>query len=160
MWLTLSNAEFTPYVPYYPVAMTESPEVCRVDYDGFNELSMYWQSRALNTLSAQNRTLYGNTVKAFMSQYEDMLIKYLSKSDMEMTASQIPSSTANRLARERAYDAYAKIRGAYTQLVEFIARYEGEDEIPDNSFKFELDLEPTVDEIPAFAISPIAIITN
>lgn len=160
MWLCLSNAEFAPYVPYYASAITETPTICTLDPKEYNTLSMYWASRSLNTLCAQNRDLYGYTVKSYFSAYEKNLISYLEEMDKEMSVSSASSVTANELCRERAYDAYGKTRDIFNQVIEFLAIYEGEDEEPDNKLKFEIDIPATVDEIPAYAVSDTTVLTQ
>lgn len=160
MWLCLANAEFAPYVPYYATAITETPSICTLDPKEYNPLSMYWASRTLNTLCAQNRDLYGYTVKSYFSAYEKNLISYLTEMDREMSVSASSVATANELCFERAYDAYGKTREVFSQVIEFLARYEGADEEPDNKMKFEIDIPATVDEIPAFAVSNTTVITQ
>ena len=121
---------------------------------------MYWASRTLNTLCAQNRDLYGYTVKSYFSAYEKNLISYLTEMDRELSVSASSVATANELCFERAYDAYGKTREVFSQVIEFLARYEGADEEPDNKMKFEIDIPATVDEIPAFAVSNTTVITQ
>lgn len=159
-WLCLANAEFSPYVPYYASAITSTPRICTYDPKGYDSLSMYWANRSLGTLCAQNRTLYGNAVKSFYDSYEEALIQYLPEMDKEMLASLSTTEIANRLCFERAYDAYGKSTALFAELIEFIAKYEGEDESPDNSLKFEPMTEPTVDPIPAFAVSDTTTVTE
>lgn len=160
MWLCLANAEFAPYVPYYASAITETPTICTLDPKEYNPLSMYWASRSLNTLCAQNRDLYGYTVKSYFSLYEKNLISYLEEMDKEMSISASPTVTANNLCYERAYDAYGKTRDIFGQVIEFLARYEGDNEEPDNKLKFEIDIPATVDKTPPYAVSDTTLITQ
>ncbi len=159
MWLCLANAEFAPYVPYYASAITETPTICTLDPKEYNPLSMYWASRSLNTLCAQNRDLYGYTVKSYFSLYEKNLISYLAEMDKEMSVSASPMVTANKLCYERAYDAYGKTRDIFGQVIEFLAKYEGENEEPNNKLKFEIDIPATVDKTPAYAVSDTTLVT-
>lgn len=160
MWLCLSNAEFAPYVPYYASAITETPVICTIDPKEYNTLSMYWASRSLNTLCAQNRDLYGYAVKSFFSLYEKNLIEYLKEMDEEMLSSPAVTATANELCLERAYDAYGKTRNVFNQVIKFLAIYEGEDEDPNNKLKFEIDIPATVDEVPTYVISQTTTVTQ
>ncbi len=160
MWLCLSNAEFAPYVPYYASAITQTPTICTLDPKEYNPLSMYWASRSLNTLCAQNRDLYGYKVKSYFNLYENNLISYLEEMDKEMSISASPTVTANSFCYERAYDAYGKTRDIFGQVIEFLARYEGENEEPDNKLKFEIDIPATVDKTPAYAVSDTTILTQ
>lgn len=160
MWLCLSNAEFVPYVPYYASAITETPVICTIDPKEYNTLSMYWASRSLNTLCAQNRDLYGYKVKSYFNLYEKNLIEYLAEMDKKMENSTSLTTTANKLCFERAYDAYGKTRDIFNQIIEFLAIYEGEAEDPNNKFTFEIDIPATVDEIPTYVISQTPTITK
>lgn len=160
MWLCLSNAEFAPYVPYYASAITKTPAICTLDTINHDERTMYWASRQLNTLCAQNRDLYGYTVKSFFNAYENSLIEYLPEMDKTMAESENPTMTANKLCFERAYDAYGKTRGIFSQVIEFLAKYEGEDETPENKLKLEITTSAAVDEVPAYAVSDFTTVTD
>ena len=147
-WVCLANAEFAPYIPYYASAMTDTPYVTKYDSIDYSENSMYWVNRRLGVSAAQNRTLYGNAVKSFYDEYENNLIANLENTDKKMSDSTAKSETANRIAVDLTYDAYNKSRGLYSRLIEFMAKYEGEDETKGNNLKFEIDLDTEIDEIP------------
>ena len=161
MWLTLGNAEFAPYLPYYASAITETPEICTLDAYDYDANSMYWANRSLATISALNRSLYGNKIKAFYSDYEDALIENMSNLDREMQTSAAPTQTANELCRNVTYDAFHKSRALYSELIKFIALYEGEDETKGNTLpKFEIKLKPEIDPIPSYVTSSETTITE
>ncbi len=160
MWLCLGNAEFAPYLPYFASAITDTPEVCKLDTAGYSNNSMYWANRSLSTISATNRTLYGNKIKEFYSEYEQKLIENMPSLDSKMESSVIKSQTANVLGRNVTYDAFNKSKALYAELIEFIALYEGEDETKGNKLKFELKLKPDIEAIPAYSSFEPTIITE
>lgn len=150
MWLCLGNAEFAPYLPYYAAALTQTPEICTLDTDGYSASSMYWANRSLSAISALNRTLYGNKIKEFYSEYEKALIANMAVTDEKMNNSDMKTQTANNLCRNVAYDAFNKSKTLYAELIKFIALYEGEDETKGNDLKFEIKLKPEIDETPSY----------
>lgn len=156
-WLCLANSEFNPYIPYYATAITDTPDICKFDSLEYSPYSMYWTNRSLATLCAQNRTLYGNAIKDFYSKYEDAIIKNLEKTDVKLNRAKIKSQTANELCKNAAYDSYNKSKALYSELIEFLATYEGEDEFPDNKLAFEIKLKPEVTEIPSYINGPTVI---
>ena len=161
MWLTLGNAEFAPYLPYYAAAITKTPDICTLDAYDYDENSMYWANRSLATLSALNRTLYGNKIKAFDNEYENALIENMKNLDKEMQESIMPAQTANKLCSDVTYDAFHKSKALYKELIKFIALYEGEDETKGNTLpKFEIQLKPEIDPVPSYVTSSHTIITN
>ena len=158
-WLCLGNCEFAPFVPYYAAALTDVPYMMKVDSTDYAESSAYWNSRALSTICAQNRSLYGNKVKEFMSEYEDNLIKSVSKSDAKMKTALNKNTMANKLCYDNTYDSFNKQRDMYRQVIKFIATYEGEDEDQDNECKFEPTLKPEMDEYVSYTTSLPTIVT-
>ena len=159
-WLCLSNAEFAPYLPYYATAISDTPSVCKLDAPDYNEKSMYWASRSLNTLCAQNRELYGNKIKEFYNQYENNLIEYVSIMDKKMQSSPAKIKTATDLCFDITYDAYGKSRNLFGQLIKFIAAYEGADEFENNKLEFEINLDTDVKEVSSHISSPNTIVTS
>lgn len=159
-WLCLANSEFAPYIPYYATAITDTPDICKLDSLQYNDYSMYWANRSLATICAQNRSLYGNAIKNFYSKYEDALIKNLPNTDKKMNSSKLKSKTANELCRNTAYDAYNKSKALYKELIMFIATYEGADEFKDNDLTFEPTLESSVTAIPTYTTSSPTVITE
>ena len=160
MWLCLGNAEFAPYLPYYASAITETPVICTLDAPDYSEYSMYWANRSLSTISATNRTLYGNKIKAFYSEYENALIENMSVLDAQMEKSITKSHTANILCKNVAYDGFNKSKALYGELIKFIALYEGEDETKGNKLQFELKTKPEIEPIPSYSASGPTIISN
>ena len=160
MWLCLANSEFTSYIPYYAVSLTDTPPMCKLDSAEFNEGSMYWAARSLSTISALDRMKYGRAVKAFFDEYENNLIKYVSDMDKEMSRSDVKSKTADELCRKLTYDAYNKTREVYRQLIKFIAEFEGLDEFKDNNFKFEIDLSPSLEEFIPYTTDLPTVVTT
>lgn len=160
MWLCLGNAEFAPYLPYYASAITETPEICTYDSKGYDEYSMYWANRSLSTISATNRMLYGNKIKAFYSDYENALIANMPNLDKQMEESITKSHTANIICKNVAYDGFHKSKALYAELIEFMALYEGEDETKGNNPTFEIKLKPEVDAIPSYTTSAPTTITE
>ena len=160
MWLCLGNAEFAPYLPYYASAITETPVICTLDAPDYSEYSMYWANRSLSTISATNRTLYGNKIKAFYSEYENALIENMSVLDAQMEKSITKSHTANILCKNVAYDGFNKSKALYGELIKFIALYEGEDETKGNKLQFELKTKPEIEPIPSYSVSGPTIISN
>ena len=160
MWLCLGNAEFAPYLPYYASAITETPAICTLDTPGYSEYSMYWANRSLSTISATNRTLYGNKIKEFYSEYENKLIENMPVLDAQMEGSVTKSHTANILCKNVAHDAFNKSKALYAELIEFIALYEGEDETKGNKLKFEIELKPEIEAIPTYTTSELTTITE
>ena len=159
-WLCLANAEFAPYLPYYAVAMTDTPEVCKVDSVEYSPYSMYWSNRSLATVSAQNRSVFGNKIKAFYDEYENNVIENLAINDKEMLNSKTKSHTANVLARNVTYDAYNKSQTLFSELIKFMATYEGEDETKGNNPQFEIKLKPTVERIPSYVTNAPTVVTE
>lgn len=141
-WLCMGNCEFAPFVPYYAVAMTDTPPLCKLDAKEYNPYSFYWNSRALSTISATNREAYGNEVKRFFSEYEDMLIEELKDTDKRMTASKNRSELANDLCAENVYDVFEKQRAMFGEVLTFMAKYEGESEEHKTDITFETTLSP------------------
>lgn len=160
MWLCLGNAEFAPYLPYYASAITETPEICTLDAPDYSNDSMYWANRSLSTISALNRTLYGNKIKEFYSEYEKALIENMSVLDEEMSESITKSHTANKICRNIAYDGFNKSKALYAELIKFLALYEGEDETKGNNPEFEINLKPEVEPIPAYTAVSTTVITD
>lgn len=159
-WLCLSNAEFAPYLPYYSAAITDTPPMTKLDSQKYNEYSMYWSSRALNTLCAQNRELYGNKIKGFYSQYENALIEYVKETDKLMTESAVKTKTATDLCYNVTYDAYNKSRALFGELIEFIAKYEGASEDKNNNMKFEVSVVPRIEKIASYTTSQPTYVTT
>ncbi len=159
-WICLANAEFAPYIPYYASAMTDTPYICKLDAGEYSPYSMYWSNRSLATICAQNRTLYGNDIKAFYDEYENALIENLSKTDKIMTESKVKTQTANDFALNATYDAYNKSCSLYGELIKFIAAHEGADETKGNKLEFEIQLKPEVEEIPSYTTSRPTIVTE
>ncbi len=160
-WLTLGNAEFAPYLPYYAVALTTTPPVCTLDAYEYDENSMYWTNRSLATISALNRSLYGDAIKSFYDSYEEALIKNLAKLDEQMQSSSMRTQTANELCYNVTYDGFHKAKELYKELIKFIALYEGENETKDATLpKFEIQLKPEVDPIPSYVTSAYTTITK
>ena len=121
---------------------------------------MYWANRSLSTISALNRTLYGNKIKEFYSEYEKALINNMPVLDKEMSESITKSHTANKLCSNVAYDGFNKSKSLYAELIKFIALYEGEDETKGNNPEFEINLKPEVDPIPAYTAVSTTVITD
>lgn len=146
-WLCLSNSNYAPYIPYYAAAITKTPDMCRLDAPKYNQYSMYWAARSLNSICALNRNLYGKGVAEFYSQYEDNLIDYLSQSDVRMNASSDKTAQANKECFNLTYDAFNKSTAIYSQLMTFIADYEGRYELGDDlsDVSFKPDLSSDVD---------------
>ncbi len=160
-WLTLGNAEFAPYLPYYAAALTETPSVCTLDAHEYSENSMFWANRSLATISALNRTLYGNEIKEFYDEYEEALIANMPVLDKKMQDSIMRTETANELCRNVTYDGFHKAKSLYGELIKFIALYEGEDETKGNTLpKFDIKLKPEVDPIPSYVTSGYTAITE
>ena len=159
-WLCLANAEFSPYLPYYATAITDTPVMCKLDAPEYDDLSMYWASRSLATISALNRSLYGDKIKSFYDAYELSLIEYVKETDKLMSESVIKTKTANDICYNVTYDAYNKAKALYAELIKFIAAYEGEDEFTNNKLKFEIKLVPTVEKVASHTISDQPIITE
>ena len=159
-WLCLANAEFSPYLPYYATAITDTPVICKHDAPEYDDLSMYWASRSLATISALNRSLYGDKIKEFYDAYENALIEYVKETDKAMTESVIKTQTANELCYNVSYDAYHKAKALYAELIKFIAAYEGEDEFVNNKLRFEIKLLPTVEKIPSYTTSSQTVVTD
>ncbi len=159
-WLCMANSEFAPFVPYYAAAMTDTPYMCKVDSKGYDEYSMYWNARALNVLCGLNRSLYGNAVKEFFLAYEDSLIAATEKSDKKMLDARDAAAMANKLCEDYTYDVFNKQRDMYVKLIEFLAKYEGDDEYRDNTSKFDTkDMAPALDEFVGHATSLPPVIT-
>ncbi len=160
-WLTLGNAEFAPYLPYYASALTQTPSVCTLDAPDYNESSMYWANRSLSTICALDRSLFGNKIKEFYSKYEEALIDNMATLDAQMENSITKSHTANQICANVTYDAFHKSKALYGELIKFIALYEGEDETKGNTLpKFEIKLKPEVDPIPPYTTSEATIVTS
>ena len=159
-WLCLGNAEFAPFVPYYAAAITDIPYMYGIDAPGYDESSAFWNSRGLSTLCAMNRGLYGNSIKSFFSSYEDDLIKNIAASDKIMLAAADKTAAANKLCYDYAYDSFNKQREMYRKLMRFLAKYEGEDEDRNNTYKFEIDMKPEMDDFVGHVTSLPAVITE
>lgn len=160
-WLTLGNAEFAPYLPYYAVALTQTPPVCTLDAYEYSENSMYWANRSLATISAMDRSLYGNKIKDFYDSYEEALINNMPSLDEEMQNSNMRTETANELCYKVTYDGFHKAKALYKELIKFIAFYEGENETKDTELpKFEIQLKPEIDPIPSYVTSSHTTITE
>ena len=160
-WLTLGNAEFAPYLPYYASALTQTPEICTLDASEYSEHSMYWANRSLSTISALDRALFGNKIKEFYSEYENKLIANMTELDKKMMNSTAKSQTANELCYNVTYDAFNKSKALYAELIEFIALYEGEDETKGSKLpKFEIKLKPEIEEIPSYTTTGMTTITE
>ena len=140
-WLCRGNCEFEPFVPYYASAITDTPYIAKVDAPQYSPDSMYWASRSLSALAAQNRSLYGHKIKTFMSEYEDQLIKGLADNDKAMSRTKEKNTLANKLCADSAYAVYNMQRAVYSRLVTFLAEYEGEEEEKGNKLQFELKLK-------------------
>ncbi len=159
-WLCLANAEFSPYLPYYATAITDTPVMCKLDAPEYDDLSMYWASRSLATISALNRPLYGDKIKDFYDAYENALIEYVKETDKIMSESVLKTKTANELCYNVTYDAFHKAKSLYKELIKFIAAYEGEDEFANNKLKFEIKLLPTVERIASYTTAKQPVVTE
>lgn len=159
-WLSMGNCEFSPFVPYYASAITDTPYMCRVDAADYNEYSIYWNARGLSTICATNRPLYGNAVKEFMSKYEDDLIKQEKIYGDKLNRAADKTTKANEFCYDFVYDSFNKHREIYSKLIRFIAKYEGEDEIPDNKAVFKIDISPAMDSFVGHATSLPPIVTS
>lgn len=140
-WLCMGNCEFEPFVPYYASAITDTPYIAKLDAPEYSPYSMYWASRSLSALAAQNRTLYGHKIKQFMSDYEDQLIKGLADNDKAMSRTKKKNTLADELCADNAYAVYDMQRAVYSKLVTFLAEYEGEEEEKGNKLQFELKIK-------------------
>ena len=98
-WCALSGAEYTPFVPLFS-AMTEvsEPFALNLESDDFTPESAYMIFKALKTLCAQNRDLYGPQVTEYWETAENRM------------AEDIPSILTDVKNREDA----AKILTAYS----------------------------------------------
>ena len=98
-WCALSGAEYTPFVPLFS-AMTEvsEPFALNLESDDFTPESAYMVFKALKTLCAQNRDLYGPQVTEYWETAENRM------------AEDIPSILTDVKNREDA----AKILTAYS----------------------------------------------
>jgi dipeptidase len=85
-WLTLSNAEFAPFIPISSL-VSGATEAYTKDQDvyAYDEDAAYCVFKSLNTLCAQDRTVYGAGVRAYWSYVEDQLVEEL-PSVLEETA--------------------------------------------------------------------------
>lgn len=136
-WLCLGNSEFTSYVPYFAVPLTDTPPIFRYDSLEYSPYSMYWASRGLSALCGQNRALYGNKVREFFDKYENKLIAANAGKIKEMQEAQDKTQFANKTCYEYSYDLYNKTLDIHKELLTFLTIYEGKDEYKNNTFTFE-----------------------
>ncbi len=154
-WLCMGNAEFAPYVPYYAAAMTDTPVMYKIDAPVYNEYSAYWEARSLSTLCALNRTAYGSKVQEFFREYEDNLIKNVSKTDAKMSLSTNRNATANELAQDIADDYLSKTRELFRAVMMYLAEFEGQDEYENNTYKFEISFSSQISSKPTYTLPPV-----
>ena len=75
-WCALAGAEYTPFVPLF-ATMTEvsTPYALDLTDDSFTQDSAYMVFKALKTLCAQNRDLYGQQVAKYWDAAENRMIQ-------------------------------------------------------------------------------------
>lgn len=71
-WICLGNTEHNVFIPHFS-GITDTAEAYKVIGDTYDPTGAYWMFKRINTLAAQNRTLYRQGVKDFWKQQEQLM---------------------------------------------------------------------------------------
>ena len=83
-WLSMADADFSVFVPFYGALLTDTNEHYQKEGDAFVEGSINWNFQTINAICSENREKYGANVKDYFEQYQKSLIQQQSAVDKEM----------------------------------------------------------------------------
>lgn len=73
LWLTMGNAEFNIYVPYF-TNIDSTPDVYSMKSPEADGVQAYWVFRELSRIAESNRAAYGVGLRNYWNAYQDELI--------------------------------------------------------------------------------------
>ncbi len=83
-WLSMADAEFSIYLPYYGTLVNDTLESYHIEGNSFTDNSINWNFQKINYLCNQNREKYGVNVKAYFKKWQSSIIEQQKAIDAEM----------------------------------------------------------------------------
>ena len=92
-WICLGNTEHSVFVPHFS-GITDTAAAYKVDGDTYDPTGAFWMFKRIDTIAEQNRTLYGQGVKDFWKQQEQLMYNEMLAAAPIMQAKYAESRTA------------------------------------------------------------------
>lgn len=92
-WLCLGNTEHSVFIPFF-AGITDTAAAYKVDGDTYDPSGAFWMFKRIDTIAEQNRTLYGQGVKEFWKQQEELMYQEMLKAAPVMISKYAESRTA------------------------------------------------------------------
>lgn len=140
-WQTMSRAEFSVFLPYYSALLTDTSDICKVEYlpdiknieeaiddeDFPAETSAYWAFAAICDLCDNDRDRYGVKVKEFWADYQKTLIEQQANVDKAMlniykASPELAEEAATALGKAVVEEAFGYAKQILAELRDFIAK--------------------------------------
>lgn len=124
-WLSMADAEFSVYVPFYGALLTDTSDLYQKEGKSFVEDSINWNFQRINFLCNQNRPKFGTNVKAYFEQYQESLIEQQKQVDKEMLQllqqdETLASKKATALADSLAQQVYEMSSSVLAELEHYV----------------------------------------
>ncbi len=130
MWMAMSNAEHSVYLPFYG-NINDTIGAYKVKDELYTPDSFYWTMRDLNVKSALDREKFGKNVRAYWNSYETELLATQAKRDKALAdayrtgGNSAAATYATNIGNEIATDAFAKASQINKELTTYIAGNDG-----------------------------------
>lgn len=124
-WLSMADAEFSIYLPYYGTLVNDTHESYQVEGNSFTDNSINWNFQKINYLCNQNRDKYGKNVKAYFEKWQNRIIEQQKSIDAEMatiyaTNPALAQEKANELGKSLASQTLTMTTSVLVELQNYI----------------------------------------
>lgn len=83
-WLSMGDADFSVFVPFYGALLTATNEHYHQEGDAYVENSINWNFQIINAICAEDRDHCGAKVKEYFAQYQQSILDQQAEVDAQM----------------------------------------------------------------------------
>ena len=83
-WLSMGDADFSVFVPFYGALLTATNEHYHQEGDAYVENSINWNFQTINAICAEDRDHCGAKVKEYFAQYQQSIVDQQAEVDTQM----------------------------------------------------------------------------
>lgn len=124
-WLSMGDADFSVFVPFYGALLTATNEHYHQEGDAYVENSINWNFQIINAICAEDRDHCGAKVKEYFAQYQQSIVDQQAEVDAQMQkifaqAPELAKEKATALADNLAQQVYEMSTSVLAELQSYV----------------------------------------